>query len=308
VTRLLLVEARRALARRLVRVLILVALAVTATTGILVFANADGGQARPADRLAEAQAIRRGNIEDCARFEADRATCEQRVPPAAVFVDEGDDRFHLTDLWPTEASPGEEDGVLQGTAVPLIIAALLAGASVVGAEWRAGTMALLLTWEPRRVRVLGAKAVVVFVLAAAIGLALQAVFVAALVPAALRGTTEGADADWWLSLVGGTLRIAGVTGLAALAGASLATLAGNTAGALGVAFGYLAVAENTLRGLRPRWSRWFVSDNIAVVVTGDPDATGNFARSVPGSAALVTLYVGALFLVALATFRTRDVT
>ena len=40
------------------------------------------------------------------------------------------------------------------TAIFLVVGALFAGASVAGAEWRAGSMTTLLTWEPRRVRVI----------------------------------------------------------------------------------------------------------------------------------------------------------
>ena len=42
-------------------------------------------------------------------------------------------------------------GTLQGTTVPLVMASWLLGASFIGAEWRAGTVTTLLTWEPRRV-------------------------------------------------------------------------------------------------------------------------------------------------------------
>ena len=41
--------------------------------------------------------------------------------------------------------------------MPVVAAAWLLAASFVGAEWHAGTMGTLLTWEPRRLYVLGAK-------------------------------------------------------------------------------------------------------------------------------------------------------
>src|SRR5439155_27264654 len=122
------------------------------------------------------------------------------------------------------------------------VGALRAGASMVGADWRAGTVGTLLTWEPRRGRVLLAKLVSVALLAAAIALVLQILFILALLPAMLgRGTTTGADAEWFRGLVAVLLRGAALVGMAAAVGAAIASLGRNTSAALGAAFGYLVV-------------------------------------------------------------------
>ena len=103
---LIAIELRRALSRRLVLVLVGLALAVTAIAGVVAF-------------------IQTG----------------KPTPDAPVA---------LVELWPTSG----QDPILTVTAFFLVVGALFAGASVAGAEWRAGSMTTLLTWEPRRVRVI----------------------------------------------------------------------------------------------------------------------------------------------------------
>jgi hypothetical protein len=97
---------------------------------------------------------------------------------------------------------------------------------------------------------------------------------AALLPAGLlRGTTDGIDPDWLRSLSGVGLRVAAVSVVGATMGASIATIGRNTAAALGIAFGYLAIVENAIRGLRPNWTPWLLGDNIIVVITNQTQNT-----------------------------------
>jgi hypothetical protein len=69
-------------------------------------------------------------------------------------------------------------------------------------------------------------------------------------------------------------------------GASIATIGRNTAAALGIAFGYLAIVEPAIRGLRPSWSPWLLGDNSVVVITNQtPEhAPGRPVRSGGGDA------------------------
>ncbi len=158
-TTLLSVELRRALARRLVRVLIGLALVATGVVGVVTYI--------------------------------------QSSEPSS------DGPIAVVDLWPTSG----EDPILLVPAIFLAAGALLAGASVVGAEWRAGSISTLLTWEPRRGRVAVAKVATAALAAAAIGLILQVVFVLALLPALLaHGSTAGADAEWFWGMAGGIAR------------------------------------------------------------------------------------------------------
>jgi hypothetical protein len=208
-----------------------------------------------------------------------------------------DPRFPLTML----------PDILKGTSIPLIIAGWLLGASFIGADWRAGSITTLLTWEPRRARVIVAKvlacAVSVFVLA----MALQAVLGGILsLDAVFRGTTEGVDASWWRETGGVALRAATLTSVSSVVGFAVASIGRNTAAALGAGFAYIAVVENLVRGLRPGWQRWLFTDNAAVFITGD-NVSFTFQRTMLQALALLAVYAAGLFTVSVVMFRSRDV-
>ena len=252
-------EVRRALSRRLVRVLIALALLGIAVVGAVAFREA--------------------------------ARNEHTHP------------FALTAVWPDSV----EDALLAPAAAVLALAGLVAGASVIGAEWRAGTMPLLLTWEPRRKRVLAAKAVATFVTAVGVAAALEVLFVAALVPAAaLRGTMDGVDLAWTADLAFAGLRIAFLTGVAATTGFALAAIGRNTTVALGAAFVQLNLVENLLRGLRPGWSGWLIGENATVFLADAALSDVPFDRSTLGAAVILATYALGLLAVALALFQRRD--
>lgn len=206
------------------------------------------------------------------------------------------ERFELTEL----------GDAFTGAFGPLMLVGLILGASFVGAEWHAGTMVTLLTWEPRRGRVIAAKLlamlVSVFVLAlatlAGLGLVLA-------LGAATRGTTAGADAAWLTDTLLTGLRVALLTCFSAAVGFGLATIGRNTAGALGAFFGYLVVVENLIRAFEPDLNEWLVSQNISRFLALEPgDGAGSTTR-----AGLYLLVVACLVLsVAVGAFRVRDVT
>jgi hypothetical protein len=91
-------------------------------------------------------------------------------------------------------------------------------------------------------------------------------------------------------------------------GASIATIGRNTAAALGIAFGYLAIVENAIRGLRPSWMPWLLGDNSVVVITTSRRASPCWAAPTLGAATLVACYTLVLLAVALLSFRRRDIT
>jgi len=198
--------------------------------------------------------------------------------------------------------------ILEGTSFLFVIGGWLIGASFVGAEWQAGTVTTLLTWEPRRLRVLIAKSI-----ACAVGLVvmvavLDAVFALVLtLVAQTRGTTAGLADGFLGDVVALILRIAGVSAVGGLLGLAIAMVARNTGAAIGIGFVYLAVVESLMRGLRPGWAPWLLGDNAnAFVLGGDPSSlmTG---RSVGEAALVLGLYVAGLLVVAAASFRARDV-
>ena len=89
------------------------------------------------------------------------------------------------------------NNVFQGVSAPLTILGIALAASFTGAEWSAGTMTTLLTWEPRRGRVYVAKFVAAAIFTFVSAIALQAVLGLALLPSGLaHGSTAGVNAHW----------------------------------------------------------------------------------------------------------------
>jgi ABC-2 type transport system permease protein len=265
VTALFAVEARRVLARRITKVLLLVGLAAIVLVGILVFVNT-----------------------------SDTVTATT------------DDRFVATDL--VKDSEGDV-GIVAGVAPFAILFVLLLSASLVGAEWRAGTIGVLLTWEPRRGRVLLTKAAAAALAGAVLVLVLELLLIGALWPSAvLHGTTAGTDAEFWRGLGGALLRTGFAGGVVALIGFSFASVGRNTATALGGVVVYFVIIENVIRTFASGWARWFFSDNLFVVILGGAeDADTDFSTTVTSSALLLAGYAAAFLLIALAWFRARDV-
>lgn len=203
---------------------------------------------------------------------------------------------------------GGGDGTLMIAAIPLLIGGLLGGATVAGAEWRAGTITTVLTWEPRRWRLHGARLGTAFVLAVVIAVALEALFLSAALPAVLlNGTTAGTDASWWLDLVAAGGRIALFTGIAAVLGASLATLGRGTTFALAAAFGWLSVGENLVRGLKPSLQHLLMGENLAIALTWAPLDAASFTRSQVMAVATVAAYACVLVAVGGLSFARRDI-
>ena len=201
----------------------------------------------------------------------------------------------------------EENGILTGTAIPFALLAFIVGASLIGAEWRAGTVGVVLAWEPRRSRVLLAKAAVAGAAGAAFALALQLVLLLALLPSASRATA-GVDGEFWRQLVAVLVRSSLAAGLLALVGFGIASLGRNTSAAFGGILLYVVVVEVVLGGFFSGWDRWFLLPNLVVLIAGTADNagydhTGSAARSV----AILLAYVAGLTAVATAWFRFRDV-
>ena len=140
--------------------------------------------------------------------------------------------------------------ILQGTAFLVIIGGWVLGASLVGAEWSEGTFATLLTWEPRRLRVLFVRAVVVAAVVFVLAVVLQAVLVGVL---ALVATTRGdttTGSGFLRELVGIGVRVAGAASLGGVLGLSIAMLTRSTAASVGAGFAYLGIVEHQDRGHR----------------------------------------------------------
>jgi ABC-type transport system involved in multi-copper enzyme maturation permease subunit len=300
VTRLLRAELRRFLSRDVVRMFVVAVLIGIALGATITALNSKVKEPDSAAHDSELQRCLDGRYmhedELPQRYDSLEEFCADQVRPE--YFGGGDQRFEL------DALPD----ILQGTSILVVIGGLLLGASFVGAEWHAGTMTTLLTWEPRRVRVLAAKVIVAAVSVFVLMVLLLTVFSLALaVVASTRGITDDLGDQFLRSVVGTTLRIAGCSAAGALVGLAIAMLARNTAAAVGVGFAYLAVIEGLIRGLRPGWQHYLLADNIAVVVTGGDAGIMQEPVTFASSVVAVGIWTATLTVAAAVSFRVRDV-
>lgn len=196
--------------------------------------------------------------------------------------------------------------LVEGLGIPLMMLGWLTGASAIGAEWQSRTVTTLLTWEPRRIRMLLGKAIAV-VLGIVVGIILITIgIMAAFLPAAgAHGSMAGLDAIWWGDLVSAIARVAGIAAGAGLFGMVIATIGRNTAAAFGVGFVYLAVVESLIRGFRPQWRPWLIGDNAGIVLVGDD--VGLFGHTRLEATLLLLAYLAAGLAIASTVFNRRDI-
>ena len=189
----------------------------------------------------------------------------------------------------------------------LVIGAAIGGASMIGAEWRAGTFVTLLTWEPQRRRVALTKLAACGLVAGVVAMALQALFLVSFLPAALGpGSTDGVDAEWMRSFAGGALRVACVTALVAVFMASVAMIGRSTAAALGFVFGYMMIFENLVRAWKPWSARYLLGENGARFIVGVELEDVPFTRSTTAAALTLVFYATLVATAAVVSFWRRD--
>jgi ABC-type transport system involved in multi-copper enzyme maturation permease subunit len=298
VIRLLRAELRRFLSRDVVRMFTVAVLIAIVIGGVIVAVNSKVKQAGEQYRVELERCLSGQYTADKLprRFDSLEEFCADAVRPE--YFGNGDNRFQLRSL----------PEVLQHSAFLVVIGGLLLGASFVGAEWHAGTMTTLLTWEPRRLRVLLAKAAVAAVCVFVLMVLLLAVFAGVLSLVALtRGITAGLGDRFWRSVAGTTMRIAGCAAAGSLVGLGIAMVARSTAAAIGIGFAYLGIVEGLIRGLRPGWQHFLLADNIAVVITGADQGIMRTPVTLTRAVATVAVWAAVLVVAAAVSFRARDV-
>lgn len=218
------------------------------------------------------------------------------VESSQSLVQGVDDRFVYLDV--IDAS--------RSVSLVLFVLGLVISASFVGAEWSSGSITTMLTWEPRRSRVYTAKTLVAALMIGVGTVATLAFLAVIFLPvAAFRGTTEGLDGSTWWTLAGIWARGAGVAAFGACVGSALATMTRNTAGAIGVFFGYSLVIENILAAIRDgRLQPWLLIHVLAHALGNAP----LLQAPTISSAVLLPIYAAAVLAAALAVFQRRDVT
>lgn len=265
--RLLRVEVERALRRRIVWALLLVALLGIVLVGAIAFFDS---------RDLDVAALRR---------------LGQTHPAIA------------TDWWVS----GTPDGALSITTIFLAMGGLIGGAGVVGGEWRSGTVASVLVWEPRRTRLLAARLGAVAMCSFAIGVALQVLYLAALLPAVIvNGTASGVDGAYVLGVAGAIVRIGLLTAIAASVGAVLASIGRNTTAAIVIMWVWVSIAEAILRARKPWLSAYLIGESAARVMTWTDLGRGAPSQAPAVALALLSGYAFAMAVVAFWVFSRHD--
>ncbi|MGY2128160.1 ABC transporter permease subunit [Blastococcus sp. SYSU DS0617] len=225
------------------------------------------------------------------------------------------------DTAPFDFAASGFDGALVFAGMAAVIAALV-GATWIGAEWSTRSLVALLFWVPRRMQVMAAKLLVLIGAATLIGVVAQAGWLA--MSGILRAFV-GRDVDlpeaFWSDLLQTQARGVLLTVIAALLAFGLTHLVRNTGAALGIAFVYLVIVENLVRGFRPLWQPWLLSQNALALVQNDgstitvwgdqPDANGMVEETVYYLGHLQAgVYLGVVTLVVVAVgavlFAKRD--
>ena len=294
-------EFRRLESRRLARVFVVLVLAgiVIAGTGAALHSHrpTDADRARAHSQyVSQLAACQRGE------FFGKKVTGDELTQRCASVVQESNflsvDQIEWRDIPP----------ILQGTAVVVVIIAWLLGASSIGAEWQAGTMATLLTWESRRFRVIAAKGLVLAASVIVVAMVLEVAFAGALLlAAAARGSTETGP-DWLQSLTGTIARVSALCGVAALFGASIAMITRSAAAGMGAGFVYLAIVEGLVRGYLPTLSRFLIGNNATAWLVGHAVALQSDEIGMVHGGVVLLGYSAVLFVAAFAVFQVRDVT
>lgn len=278
------VEVRRLLARRTFRVLMLLLIVGTA----IVMINQG---ARSNRNLAAARAAAAAQARALAAQLGPRPFCAPSVrttaqPAPAVVPATGSAAAGVAQAQPPEMAcqgPTAADfytdprfrfaasgpNLITGAVVAVGILGFVIGASLIGAEWSAGTFPALMTWEPRRLRLLATKTGAAVAVLLAVGVLAMAVNLGAgWLIAATRGTLAGTTARLMSSLLLRGLRGLLVIGLLTLVGTAIAGLARSTAAAIGVVVVYLVGVEIVLQHLVPSWGRWLLTNNAAALLNG----------------------------------------
>lgn len=213
-----------------------------------------------------------------------------------------------------------------GAAVAM--AGFVLGATFIGAEWSSRNIVAWLYYEPRRLRLLGAKILVLCAVLLVLSVVAQVIWsLTAQLLLTNRGLGMaglGDDADrFWSDTFAVQFRAAVLVLPAGLLGFGLANLIRNTAAALGIAFVYFVIVENIAAAISPGLQPYqFTVSVVAWIAEGGITVYGNpvylqevgsvVAEPIPvsnlqGGITLI-IYTTVVVAVSVWMFRQRDIT
>ncbi len=293
-------ELTRARRREVVRFV-----AIASLAGVLVGCIIAGVQShRPSDEeWAAAEALQQRAFHECVAqgsgsMERQESECDPG--PIASWLSPDIKVFDLESLPST----------IVWSSLILGLAGWLMGSTLIGADWANGTMGMLLTWEPRRSRLLTAKLCAV----ALVTLVLSAVLLAALVlglvgVAQTRGLT-GVSSGFWTDVGFASVRVVIISTAAAVAAGAVAFVARSATFAVATLFVYLVAVEGPVHLRLPGLARWLIAKNAMAWTAGKgSDAVHAVSRNALDVSALgvVAIWLAVALAVSWWTFRTRDI-
>ncbi|NNF53523.1 MAG: ABC transporter permease subunit [Acidimicrobiales bacterium] len=164
----------------------------------------------------------------------------------AYFVIENDDD-NTPNLVQDIAGGVELESYFVPIAVLLPLMAFVIGSSYFGADVKTGMIEQILTWEPRRLRLLSARLV-----SAVVGVAILAAILAVIyvgltfVLAGLVGTTDGTNGEFWGNVVKAIGRLAVAGGLFCAFGLGVTVITNNSLASIVGFFIYWFIIENLI--------------------------------------------------------------
>jgi ABC-2 type transport system permease protein len=205
-------------------------------------------------------------------------------------------------------------GGLGDAATPLALGGFILGASVLGADFTSRAFTTLLIWEPRRQRVLAARAAACAAVSAVSAVVVLAVLIIALLPTVFaHGVGSSPTGTWYLSTAALAIRCALLAAAASVVGTSLAAVGGSTAAALAGAAVYMLVVEQAALATVPSIGRWLLSvDALSwIAITAHPTISGRAGNTdghtVMTAGLLLLAVVVALQVLATFVLRRRDI-
>lgn len=269
-TRMLRVEMLRLVSRRAVLVIVGLALVIPLVIGVATTLNS-----RPPSADAIAEAERQVAAETDSKWvQKDLARCLDK--PARYGVDADGDVREACEaqvlpqvewyLWWNELDLATERDEGSGPAVVILLSilTLLAGTTFAGHDWASGSVSNQLLFEPRRILVWGAKALVVTAGAGLLTFAVVSLYWLGLAQVARARDITLADGVLLDCLQSGW-RGAGVAAGAALAGYALTMLFRSTVAALGVLLA-VSVAGGIVLAVIGIGSIWNPGLNVAAII------------------------------------------
>jgi ABC-2 type transport system permease protein len=210
--------------------------------------------------------------------------------------------FFHTGKHPFDTRRGLPNALASATS-PLVVVGFIFGASMLGADCTSRSFTTLLTWEPRRARLLFSRAATCAAVVFCASLAALTLLVLVLLPAAVAHGT-GARAAYG-SMAALATRSALLVAAACAIGVSCAAIGRSTTAAVIGAALYLVVIEQLFVSQAPDVGRWLLINDSLSWVAASRNASNGPGGVGPGhtiATAGLLLLVGVVAIHALATF------